>query len=266
MSVGAAKAATAEEKTLHLDVLNDEVIHCRKCARLVAHREQIGVIRRRAYREQEYWCRPVRGFGDAHARLLIVGLAPGAHGANRTGRIFTGDRSGDYLYRALFEAGFANQPHSVSQEDGLVLTDAYITCPVRCVPPDNKPTPGEILECRPFFVRELACLTNVKVVVALGSIGLQAYLSVLQAQGHIRSKAPFRFGHGATFRPDPEGPMVVTSYHPSQQNTSTKRLTAEMLREIFLRSRELIQDEVNRRAEKQEFPTDPMFPPAGKNS
>lgn len=242
MSVVITRTMAGEGEGARLKVLNEEVVNCRKCARLVAHREQIGAVQRRAYRGQEYWCRPVLGFGDLRARLLIVGLAPGAHGANRTGRIFTGDRSGDYLYRALFEAGFANQPQSVSQQDGLVLRDAYITCPVRCVPPDNKPTRDEILECRPLFVRELACLTNVKVVVALGGIGLQAYLSVLQAAGRIRSRAPFRFGHGAAFRPYEDGPLVLASYHPSQQNTSTKRLTAEMLREIFLRARQLIED------------------------
>lgn len=234
-----------KQKPTALAILNREIIACRKCPRLVAHREQIGIVRRRAYREEEYWCRPIHGFGDPAARLLIVGLAPGAHGANRTGRIFTGDKSGDFLYRALFEAGFANQPHSVSREDGLVLQDAYITCPVRCVPPDNKPTREEILACRPFLVRELACLKNVKVVVVLGGIGLQAYLSVLQEAGLIRSRAPFRFAHGAIFRPHETGPLVLASYHPSQQNTSTKRLTAEMLREIFLRAGQLIGDEVS---------------------
>ncbi len=240
MSAVITRTIAEEGELSRLEILNKEVVNCRKCARLVSHREQIGAVQRRAYQGQDYWCRPVRGFGDLDARLLIVGLAPGAHGANRTGRIFTGDRSGDYLYRALFEAGFANQPHSVSQEDGLVLRDAYITCPVRCVPPDNKPTREEVLECRPFFVRELACLKNIQVVVALGGIGLQAYLSVLQAAGRIGSRAPFRFAHGATFRPDKDGPLVLASYHPSQQNTSTKRLTAEMLREIFLRARQLL--------------------------
>ena len=265
MSVVVTRTIAGRGEVERLQVLNEEVVNCRKCPRLVAHREQIGIVQRRAYRGQEYWCRPVRGFGDSQARLLIVGLAPGAHGANRTGRIFTGDRSGDYLYRALFEAGFANQPESVSQQDGLVLRDAYITCPVRCVPPDNKPTREEILECRPFLIRELACLKNVKVVVVLGGIGLQAYLSVLQAEGRIKSRAPFRFAHGATFRPYKDGPLVLASYHPSQQNTSTKRLTAEMLREIFLLSRQLIQDEPSRSAE---YPEDneslAAFPKCGK--
>ncbi len=147
----------------------------------MAHREEIGRVRRRAYQAQEYWSRPVPGFGDPQARLLIIGLAPGAHGANRTGRMFTGDRSGEFLYRALWEAGFANQPESVSRNDGLRLTNAYIASPVRCVPPDNKPTLREIQACRPYLVRELALLTKVRVVVALGGIALNAYLSVLQA-------------------------------------------------------------------------------------
>jgi uracil-DNA glycosylase family 4 len=162
-----------------------------------------------------------------------VGLAPGAHGANRTGRMFTGDRSGEFLYRALWENGFANQPGSTSSDDGLQLRDAYITATLRCVPPDNKPNPEEILTCRPFLVREIELLGNVQVVVVLGGIALQAYLSVLQAAGRIQSRSAFPFGHGNVYHPDPDGPLLITSYHPSQQNTSTKRLTAEMLRDVF---------------------------------
>ncbi len=199
-------------------------------------------MRRRAYRAQEYWSRPVPGFGDPQARLLIIGLAPGAHGANRTGRMFTGDRSGEFLYRALWEAGFANQPESVSRNDGLRLTNAYIASPLRCVPPDNKPTLGEIQACRPYLVRELALLTGVRVVVALGGIALNAYLSVLQASGHIESRTAFRFGHGLRYLPCQGGPVILACYHPSQQNTSTKRLTREMLREIFLQARDLLAD------------------------
>jgi uracil-DNA glycosylase len=249
MSGITGKAPSLADGVARIEELNKEIIQCRKCPRLVAHREEIGVVQRRAYRGEEYWCKPITGFGDPQARLLIVGLAPGAHGANRTGRIFTGDRSGDYLYRALFETGFANQPESVFRQDGLMLRDAYVTCPVRCVPPDNKPTREEILACRPFLVRELAYLAKIKVVVALGNIGLQAYLSVLQDQGRIRSRASFRFAHGALFRAYEGGPQLLTSYHPSQQNTSTRRLTAEMLREIFFRSRRLIEDEVNEEPE-----------------
>lgn len=182
------------------------------------------------------------GFGDPDARLLIVGLAPGAHGANRTGRMFTGDRSGEFLYRALWETGFANQAESVSNEDGLVLKDAYIAATVRCVPPDNKPTREEILTCRPFLVREISYLAKVRAVVALGGIALDAYLSILQAQGRIKSRAQFRFSHGALYRTHEKEPLLLASYHPSQQNTSTGRLTREMLRDIFLRAHHLIRD------------------------
>ncbi|MGA8027847.1 MAG: uracil-DNA glycosylase [Bryobacteraceae bacterium] len=230
-----------------LRILNEQMVECFRCPRLVAHREEIGRIQRRAYRGQEYWSRPVPGFGDPAARLFIVGLAPGAHGANRTGRMFTGDRSGEFLYRALWETGFANQPQSVSRQDGLTLQDAYIAAAVRCVPPDNKPTREEIMTCRPFLVRELAILRNVRVVLVLGGIALDAYLSVLQDSGLIKSRSKFCFSHGASFRTHENGPLVVASYHPSQQNTSTKRLTREMLREVFLKTRSLL-DEARPRA------------------
>ncbi len=223
-----------------LHILNQRITNCFLCPRLVKHRQEIGRIRRRAYRNQEYWSRPVPGFGDPAARLLIVGLAPGAHGGNRTGRIFTGDRSGDYLFRALWEAGFANQPQSISREDGLMLTDAYITAAVRCVPPDNKPNLDEIVNCRPYLLRELELLKRVRVVVALGNIAMNAYLAALQERGLIRSRAKFPFSHGALFETHPGGPVLLASYHPSQQNTSTGRLTAEMLREIFLRAKRLL--------------------------
>jgi uracil-DNA glycosylase len=225
-----------------LRVLNQEVIECRRCPCLVQYRENIGRVQKRAYRGQEYWSRPLPGFGDPAARLLIVGLAPAAHGGNRTGRMFTGDRSGDFLYRALWETGFANQPQSVSRDDGLLLRDAYITAPVRCAPPENKPTREEILACRPYLVRELALLKNVCVVVVLGGIALDAYLSVLQDAGLIKSRAAFRFAHGVCFKSHPRGPLVLASYHPSQQNTSTKRLTAAMLCEIFERARKLLEE------------------------
>jgi uracil-DNA glycosylase family 4 len=221
-------------------ILNQQVTECRRCARLVAHREEIGRVRRRAYREEQYWGKPVPGFGDPEARLLIIGLAPGAHGANRTGRMFTGDRSGDFLYRALWETGFANTPVSTRRDDGLLLKDAYITAPARCVPPENKPAREEILACRPFLLRELALLVNVRVVVVLGGIALDSYLSVLQDLGSIKSRAQFRFAHGVSFETHGGGPAVLTSYHPSQQNTSTKRLTAEMLRDVFSRARALL--------------------------
>jgi uracil-DNA glycosylase len=223
-----------------LRVLNDEIMHCVRCPRLVAHREEIGRVQRRAYRGQEYWSKAVPGFGDPSARLLIVGLAPGAHGANRTGRMFTGDRSGEFLYRALWETGFASQPQSVSREDGMVLRDAYITAPVRCAPPGNKPSREEILACRPFLIREIGLLKRFRVVLVLGGIALDTYLSVLQDRGLIRSRARFRFAHGATFATHPGGPVVLCSYHPSQQNTSTGKLTAAMLRDVFLQARALL--------------------------
>ena len=220
--------------------LNQEVIECRLCPRLVQYREDIGRIQKRAYRGQQYWSRPLPGFGDPAARLLIIGLAPGAHGANRTGRMFTGDRSGEFLYRALCETGFANQPQSTSRDDGLLLTDAYITASVRCVPPENKPTRQESLACRPYLIREIALLKNVRLVVALGGIALDAYLSVLQDQSVLKSRGAFRFRHGACFETHPHGPLLLASYHPSQQNTSTKRLTAAMLREIFEQAQQLL--------------------------
>lgn len=222
-----------------LKLVNSQIIACRLCPRLVHHREEMGRVKRRAFQDQTYWSRPVPGFGDPDARLLLIGLAPAAHGGNRTGRIFTGDRSGDYLYRALFEAGFANQPTSISISDGLTLKDAYITCPVRCAPPDNKPLPQEIQTCRPYLIRELELLENVEVVVVLGGIALNAYLSTLQQLGVVISRAAFKFGHGQTYQTYPSGPTLLCSYHPSQQNTSTKRLTAEMLHEIFQQARRL---------------------------
>ncbi len=223
-----------------LKLLNQVVVECRLCPRLVAHREQIAREKRRVYLNWTYWGRPVPSFGDPAARLLLIGLAPGAHGANRTGRMFTGDRSGDFLYRALFETGFASQPESLAREDGLTLLDVYITAPVRCVPPDNKPERDEILRCRPFFEQELRLLRNLKVIVLLGGIALDAYLGTLQDKGLIKSRSAFPFSHGAEFDTHPSGPRLLCCYHPSQQNTSTGRLTAQMLTEIFERARAMI--------------------------
>lgn len=222
-----------------LKLLNKEIVDCFRCPRLVTHRKHIGEVQRRAYRGEQYWSRPVPGFGDPQASVFIIGLAPGAHGANRTGRMFTGDRSGEFLYRALWETGFANQPASVSRDDGLILTDAYITAPVRCVPPDNKPAREEILNCRPYLARELKLFRQVKVVVALGRIALDAYLVLLLDAGRIESRSAFPFAHGAEFETYSGGPRLLACYHPSQQNTSTKKLTAEMLRQVFLRARAL---------------------------
>ncbi len=223
-----------------LTILNQEVVACFRCPRLVAWREEIGRIQRRAYRGLQYWSKPVPAFGDPAARLLLVGLAPGAHGANRTGRMFTGDRSGDFLYTALWETGFANQPESVTQNDGLQLRDAYITAAARCVPPDSKPARDELFNCRAFLARELDLLTNLRVVLVLGGVALDAYLAVLQDRGCIKSRAQFPFAHGALYRTHEGGPLLLASYHPSQQNTSTKRLTREMLRDVFGKARDLL--------------------------
>lgn len=217
-----------------LEVLAREIEGCRQCPRLVAYREKVAREKRRAYLDWEYWGRPVSGFGDPAARLLVVGLAPGAHGANRTGRIFTGDSSGDYLYRALWETGFANQPLSTDREDGLRLTDCYITCPVRCAPPENKPDREEMERCRPYFDREWRLLEQVRVVVPLGRIGWQAVLDQAGVTG-----SGFGFGHGVEHEL-PDGRRMICSYHPSRQNTSTGRLTAGMLREVFARAAERI--------------------------
>jgi len=220
-----------------LEQLEAEITHCRRCPRLVAWREQVAQEKRAAFRDEEYWGRPVPGFGDPQARLLIVGLAPAAHGANRTGRIFTGDRSGEWLYRSLWRTGYANQPESVSRDDGLELRDAWITCPVRCAPPGNKPTPVERDTCRPFLVRELAQLTQVRVVVALGAFGFAEAARAMGFPWFPASGRP-RFGHG-TEHVAPDGRVLLGCFHVSQQNTFTGRLTEDMLDGVFARSREL---------------------------
>lgn len=217
--------------------LESEVIACERCPRLRRYCEEIAQIKRRAYRDQTYWAKPVPSFGDPDARLLIIGLAPGAHGANRTGRLFTGDRSGEFLYRALHETGFASQSESVARGDGLRLTDCWITAAVRCAPPDNKPTPQEFERCRPYLIRELASMKQVRVVVCLGKLAFDTYLTILKAEGRITSRAAFRFEHGAIHSLEP---IVISSYHPSQQNTSTGRLTREMLHDIFESARRLL--------------------------
>jgi uracil-DNA glycosylase len=220
-----------------LEILNQEIVRCRKCPRLVEYREEVGRVKRRAYRDQNYWAKPVPGFGDSHARLLLVGLAPGAHGANRTGRMFTGDSSGNFLYRALFETGFASQPTSVSRNDGLELTDAYISAAVRCAPPDNKPLPEEIRTCRPYLERDLELLRNLKVVVALGRLAFDVYLTILRDQGKIARRSDYVFAHSTEHRTGPGQPLLISSFHPSQQNTSTGKLTEAMFRSVFQRAR-----------------------------
>ena len=222
-----------------LTVLHHEVVACGRCPRLVEYRERIGREKRRAYLDWTYWARPVPGFGDPNARVLILGLAPGAHGSNRTGRPFTGDSSGNFMYPVLHRTGFANQPIAKHVDDGLKLTDAYITAAVRCAPPDNKPTPQEIANCAPFLDRELDALTNVKLVVALGRIGFDAYLNYLRRKGIVKSKAEYVFGHGATYTM-PNGMILLASYHPSNQNTNTGKLTEEMFTEIFRAAKRLL--------------------------
>jgi uracil-DNA glycosylase family 4 len=217
--------------------LNAEVVACRRCPRLVAWREQVAREKRAAYRDEEYWGRPVPGFGDPCARVLIVGLAPAAHGGNRTGRMFTGDRSGDWLFRALWRAGLANQPHSEHRGDGLELRDAYITAPVRCAPPGNKPLPQERDNCRPYLVRELDLLDRWRVLVALGGFGFGVVSDVLG----LRPRP--RFGHGVEVALGPGGAhdarWLVGCYHVSQQNTFTGKLTEEMLDGVLSRALEL---------------------------
>ena len=224
-----------------LEKLEASIIGCRMCPRLVAWREEVARKKVRRYRDEEYWGRPIPGFGDPQARLLLVGLAPAAHGGNRTGRIFTGDRSGDWLYGALYAFGFANQPASGHRDDGLKLLDAYVTAAVRCAPPANKPTREEMDTCRPYLVRELGLLRRVRVVVALGKIAFDTYLRVRRELGLEVPRPLPRFGHGKTYRM-PEGVTLIASFHPSQQNTQTGRLTCAMFHGVFRRARRILED------------------------
>ena len=222
-----------------LRVLNAEIVACRKCPRLVAHREKMAREKRRAYRDWEYWGKPVPGFGDARAELLLLGLAPGAHGSNRTGRMFTGDRSGDFLYAALHKAGFASQPSCSHRDDGLTLKNCYITAAARCAPPDNKPLPGELANCRGYLERELQIIKP-KVVLALGKIAWDTYLGILKDRGIIASRALHVFAHGAEAKLPGNSPLLIGVYHPSQQNTQTGRVTAEMYAKVLNRIRKLL--------------------------
>jgi uracil-DNA glycosylase len=228
------------KKAEDLKVLADEIVACRKCARLVKYREKVAREKRRAYREWEYWGKPVAGFGDSNAQLLILGLAPAAHGANRTGRMFTGDRSGDFLYAALRKAGFANQSTSLHRDDGLRLENAYITATCRCAPPDNKPLPTEISNCRGYLERELEILQP-KAILALGKIAWDGYLDILKQRGAIPSRALYQFAHGAEAEAAPGTPRLFGVYQPSQQNTQTGRVTPAMYAQVLRRIRRFLE-------------------------
>jgi uracil-DNA glycosylase family 4 len=217
-----------------LDELTTELLTCRRCPRLVAWRETVAREKRRAYQDQEYWGKPVPGFGDRRARVFIVGLAPGAHGSNRTGRQFTGDASGDFLYAALFRAGFTSQPYSTSRDDGLKLTDLYTAPVCRCAPPDNRPTPQEIAYCQPYLVREIELLQP-KVFVALGRIAFESIIRIHSVQNNA-----LKFSHLARHQL-PGGRWLMCSYHPSRQNTQTGRLTVEMFDEVWRTVRDLLE-------------------------
>lgn len=219
--------------------VNRDVVRCGKCPRLVAWRAEAAANPPRRYRGHAYWARPLPGFGDHAARLLVVGLAPAAHGGNRTGRMFTGDRSGDWLYEALFRAGFANRPASVRRDDGLELTDCYISAAVRCAPPANKPSPDEFHECRGYLVRELGLMPGLRVVLALGKIAFDSYLKAASDRGEAFPRPRPRFGHGSRCELR-DGLTLLGSYHPSQQNTFTGRLTRPMFHQVFRQARAIL--------------------------
>lgn len=217
-----------------LENLNNEIITCRKCPRLVEWREEVARVKRKAYKDQEYWGKPVPGFGDSQARVLVVGLAPGAHGSNRTGRNFTGDASGGFLYPALHRAGFANQALAESRSDGLILKDLYITSSGRCAPPDNKPSPEELNTCQPYLERELVILKP-KVIVCLGRIAFERILRIYSVKN-----STWKFGHGAMYQLE-NGTWMLCSYHPSQQNTLTGKLTVKMFDDIWKKAKSLVE-------------------------
>ena len=222
---------------MDLETLTNEIVECRACPRLVEWRERVGHEKRASFRHDAYWAKPVPGFGDPNARIVVIGLAPAAHGGNRTGRVFTGDRSGDFLFASMYRAGLANQPESVHANDGLQLHDAYIAAAVRCAPPANKPTPEERDACMPYLVRELTLLSRARVVVVLGAFGYLAAWTALKAaalNGVVLPRTRPRFAHG--FEADLGGLAIVGSYRPSQQNTFTGKLTPEMLDAVFTRA------------------------------
>ena len=217
--------------------IQQQVIACTRCPRLVEYCRRIAQEKRRAYRDWQYWGKPVPGFGDPQARLLVLGLAPAAHGGNRTGRVFTGDSSGDLLFGTLYRTGFANQPTSAARDDGLRLQGAYVTAAARCAPPGNKPSREEFRNCREYLERELDVLREVKVVVALGKLAFDAYLSILQRRGSIPSRSRFPFSHGVVYKFAPPLPFLIGSYHPSRQNTQTGKLTVKMFEAVFRKAR-----------------------------
>jgi uracil-DNA glycosylase len=221
-----------------LAMLNSQVIACNRCPRLREHCQDVAAKKRRAYLDWEYWGKPVPSFGDPKARVLALGLAPGAHGSNRTGRPFTGDGSGDFLYPVLYEAGFASQPEAVSREDGMKLTDLWITSVGRCAPPENKPTPEELRNCQPWLDEELRLLKRLKVVVCLGKIAFDGLLSWALRTGIVSARSGYVFAHGAEWTL-PNGLKVIASYHPSLQNTNTGKLTRTMFLKVFQRAKEL---------------------------
>jgi len=220
--------------------LNQRITACRICPRLTQYREEIARVKKRAYRDWEYWGKPVPGFGDHQARLLVVGLAPGAHGSNRTGRMFTGDSSGDFLYGALHRVGMANQPTTIQRGDGLALQDVFITAIGRCAPPDNKPTSEEIRNCQPYLEAEMKLLTGYRGIVALGSLAFHQVIAIFREQGHPIGR--LEFGHNALYELGEGLPWLLASYHPSRQNTQTGRLTREMFDAVWLRAKELLVD------------------------
>jgi uracil-DNA glycosylase len=224
---------------LTLETLNDQIVGCTLCPRLRTHCAEVARVRRRAYADWEYWGRPVPSFGDPEARVLALGLAPGAHGSNRTGRPFTGDGSGDFLYPVLHEAGFASQPNSVSRHDGMILTGLWITAVARCAPPANKPTPEELRNCAPWLDHEMRLLPNLRVVVCLGRIAFDGLLAHEARVGTLPARAGFVFAHGAEYTL-PSGLVAIASYHPSLQNTNTGKLTRPMLLKVFRRARKLV--------------------------
>jgi uracil-DNA glycosylase len=223
---------------MDIDTLNKTIINCRKCPRLVEYREYVAIKKKRIYQDWVYWGKPVPAFGDIHGRILVVGLAPGPHGSNRTGRMFTGDASGVFLFTALHRAGFASQPQSLNRDDGLEVIDMLISAVCRCVPPDNKPTRAEITNCMPYLIQEIGLMENLQGFVALGRIGFENIISIYRSKGVEMPR--FEFKHGGLYSLGDSLPWLLASYHPSQQNTQTGRLTAGMFDHIWRQAKELL--------------------------